>query len=95
MKTNFKRTIKTKMDAVKFIKELQDNDELFHFDDPVEECFEGRATDEELEDLDALVDICFDILPCPHLVCCMVHNREPEVYERYISIHKNALNEEL
>jgi len=94
MKTNFDRVLETKMDAVKFIKELHDNNELFHFDEDVFEIAwdeDVTFTFNELKELDLLRDRCFELLPCPHLICIMVCNRPTEVYERYISIHRKEL----
>jgi len=94
MKTNFDRVLETKMDAVKFIKELHDNNELFHFDEDVFEIAwdeDVTFTFNELKELDLLRDRCFELLPCPHLICIMVCNRPKEVYERYISIHRKEL----
>lgn len=94
MKTNFDRVLETKMDAIKFIKELHDNDELFHFDEDVFEIMwdeDVTFTFNELKELDRLRDRCFELLPCPHLICVMVCNRPAEVYERYIAIHRKQL----
>lgn len=94
MKTNVNRLLETKMDAVKFIKELHDNDELFHFDDDVFDIIwrdDMEYTFKELTQLDKLRDRCFDLLPCPHLICVMVCDRPVEVYERYINLHRNTL----
>ena len=63
MKTNLGIEIKTISDANKFILELFNNNELFHFDDNVEDItwFECEPTSEEIKQLNNLVNQLFEI----------------------------------
>ena len=63
MKTNLNIEIKTISDANKFILELFNNNELFHFDDDAEDIIwsECEPTAEEIKQLNNLVNQLFEI----------------------------------
>jgi hypothetical protein len=62
MKTNLGIEIKTISDANKFILDLFNNNELFHFDDIDEDYrFECNPTSEEIKQLNNLVNQLFEI----------------------------------
>ncbi len=60
MKTNLERSITNKVHADEFITELFNNNELFHFDDDIEDDW-FELTKEEKQKLESLVDKLFEI----------------------------------
>ena len=81
MKTNLGIEIKTISDANKFILELFNNNELFHFDDNAEDIIwsECEPTSEEIKQLNNLVSQLFEI-----------ENYDP--FELVVSLIKKRLN---
>jgi len=79
MKTNLNIEIKTISDANKFILDLFNNNELFHFDDNPEDViwFECEATSKEIKQLNNLVSQLFKIENCDpfELAVSLINNR--------------------
>ena len=70
----FDKPIETPAEAIAFIQDLSNCGKLFHFDDPIDECF-PEFSKSECAALGVRVDELFKHFPDPFEVALYVHNK--------------------